>query len=248
MIKKKKILQPLRISIIGCGWLGSAIKTTLSTQNDIRCYTRHLEQATLKGYFYKPDQNSPFWECDYLIIAISTKDHYLETLEHIGLHVSTNSIVLFMSSISVYRESDTVVDEAYPIQSLSQQYEAELLIKQLHSKTVILRLGGLMGYDRVAGRWSKATVYTDGAVNYIHRDDVIGVVRTIMRQQIDFGVFNIVAPLHPLRSDVHRHKAQKFSFALGDFYGMTHRIVLSNKLLKHLQYVFIYPDPLKFWN
>jgi len=152
-----------------------------------------------------------------------------------------------MSSISVYREFDIEVDEDICILKKSLQYEAEQLIQSLRKSVIILRLGGLMGDDRVSGRWSKVKSFSDGAVNYVHRDDVIEIVKKIIASNIDNGLYNVVAPEHPLRSQVHKSNANKFGFTLGTFEGMTHRKVSSKRLLEHLGYKFLYPNPLEFW-
>jgi hypothetical protein len=76
---------------------------------------------------------------------------------------------------------------------------------------------------------------------------VIGVVKKLIISDIHKGLFNVVAPEHPLRSDVHKNNAKKFGFTLGTFEGMTHRRVSSKRLLKDLDYKFLYPDPLEFW-
>lgn len=236
-----------RVSIIGCGWLGKPLFQRLSIAYEVLCYTRKKEEADFENYYYNPQKQSPFWDCDYAVVAISTKDHYLETLEQIALQLRADSTFIFMSSISVYREYDGDVNEESVITQSNRQYEAEQLIQHLRENAVILRLGGLMGEDRISGRWSKASVFTDGPVNYIHRDDVIGVVETILSQKISTGVFNVVAPEHPLRSSVHRSNAKRFGFKAGRFEGMSMRKVDPLRLHSTLNYRFIHPDPLRFW-
>ncbi len=152
-----------------------------------------------------------------------------------------------MSSISVYREFDTDVDENVSISDSALQYKAEQLIHSLRKNVIILRLGGLMGEDRVSGRWSKVKSFSDGPVNYVHRDDVIEIIKKFIASDIDNGLYNVVAPEHPLRSQVHKANANKFGFILGLFEGMTHRKVSSKRLLEHLDYKFLYPNPLEFW-
>ncbi|MEA3521972.1 MAG: hypothetical protein U9R50_03280, partial [Campylobacterota bacterium] len=171
-----------------------------------------------------------------MIIAMNTKDNYLETLKYIALHVRTEARVILMSSISVYREFDMEVDEETSISKIGLQYEAEQLIQNLKTHVITLRLGGLMGEDRVAGRWSRVKNFTDGIVNYVHRDDVIGVVKNLIISDVSHGLFNVVAPLHPLRSQVHQNNAKKFGFEIGTFAGMSHRKVSSKRLLEDLDY------------
>ncbi len=152
-----------------------------------------------------------------------------------------------MSSISVYREFDCEVDEETHINKISLQYEAEEFMRESFEKLIILRLGGLMDNRRIAGQWSKATSFSDGYVNYVHLDDVIAIVKKIILNGFENELFNVVSPLHPLRSEVHKHNSKRFGFELGTFSTMTNRIVKSDKIINKLNYKFLYPDPLKFW-
>jgi len=235
------------ISIIGCGWLGRALYNSLVSSYNVRCFTRKESEKELKNYFFRPKKESLFWDCDYLIVAISTKDDYLKALEDISLHVRDKTTVIMMSSISVYREFEREVDEDVLITNSSLQYEAEKLMQNRHRDTLILRLGGLMGEDRVAGRWSKVSKFSDGFVNYVHREDVIKVIKMFITLGEKRGVYNLVAPKHPLRSEVHASNAEKFGFKLGEFTSKSVRKISSKKLIDKFNYSFVYPNPIEFW-
>jgi len=47
---------------------------------------------------------------------------------------------------------------------------------------------------------------------------------------------------------VHKTNSEKFGFELGSFEGKTSRVVNSDAITKKLNYSFLYPDPLEFWN
>jgi hypothetical protein len=85
-------------------------------------------------------------------------------------------------------------------------------------------------------------------VNYIHQDDVIAIVQKMIRENIHDGIYNLVAPQHPLRSQVHIKNSEKLGFELGSFEGISHRVVNGGKIIKTLEYKFIHPDPLEFWS
>jgi len=202
----------------------------------VSCFTRNINELPTN-----------FWQCDYAIVAINTKDNYLKTLKYIALHVKREASIILMSSISVYREFDKEVDEDILISKIGLQYEAERLLQSLRENVITLRLGGLMGDDRISGRWSKVKQFSDGGVNYVHRDDVIAVVKKLIVANKKIGLYNVVAPKHPLRSEVHESNAKKFGFSVGTFEGMTYRKVSSKKLLEDLDYKFLHPNPLEFW-
>lgn len=153
-----------------------------------------------------------------------------------------------MSSISVYREFDKEIDENISITKIGLQKEVEDLLLSLRERVVVLRLGGLMGDDRISGKWKSVSTFSDGEVNYIHRDDVINITKNILQKDVQNGIYNLVAPKHPLRSQVHKTNSEKFGFELGSFEGKTSRVVNSEAIVKKLGYSFLYPDPLEFWN
>lgn len=225
------------IGIIGCGWLGKKLKVALDDSFDAECYDR----ATT-------DAKTSFWQRDIIIIAINTKDNYLQSLKKFSYLISDNTTVILMSSTSVYREFDKEVDEESSITKIALQREAEMLMEELNKKLIILRLGGLMGEDRISGRWKSASSFSDSFVNYIHRDDVIGITKELILCNVNSGIYNLVAPLHPLRSDVHKKNSKAFGFELGTFEGKSNRVVNSQKIIDKINYTFLHPDPLKFWD
>jgi len=212
----------MNIGIIGCGWLGKPLSTHLSHKHQVTCFSREHTLNT-------------FWDNELFIISISTKENYLKSLQAFLSQIKSNSPIILMSSTSVYKEFDEEVNEETEITTKTLQKEAEELIQNAHKNLLILRLGGLMGKDRIAGRWKSVSSFTDSPVNYI------------IDKRILTGIFNLVAPLHPLRSKVHKKNSQDFGFQLGDFQGITQRIVNADKIIKTLEYNFIHPDPLEFW-
>jgi len=224
----------MNIGIIGCGWLGKPLSAHLAQEHHVSCFSREKT----------PDA---FWKNEVFIIAISTKDNYLQSIQSFLSHIDSNASIILLSSTSVYKEFDTEVNEESSITHQSLQKEAEELIEGHQGDVLILRLGGLMGKDRIAGKWKSVSRFTDSPVNYIHLDDILNIFNQLIEQKIFTGLFNLVAPLHPLRSEVHKKNSEDFGFELGRFEGMSQRIVNSDKLIKTLNYNFIHPNPLEFW-
>lgn len=225
------------VGIIGCGWLGKPLSYKLSDNFNVECFSR--ESTT---------DSSAFWQNDTIIIAIHTKDNYLATLQKIAALTKPECNLILMSSTSVYKEFDSDVDESEEITKTSLIKEAEDLLLGSKENVLILRLGGLMGEDRVAGRWKSATDFSDGFVNYIHRDDVINIVQKMLKKGLTKGIYNLVAPEHPTRLEIHTKNSQKFDSQIGNFTGFSNRRVLSKKLVKDLNYMFLHPNPLNFWS
>lgn len=218
------------IGVVGCGWLGKELSVTLNAN----CYSKTTTT-----------DDSPFWQNKTIIIAINTKDNYLETIKKIAS--LTTARLILLSSTSVYREFNGDVDEESIITKPSLQKEVEDTLLSLHPQSVIIRLGGLMGDDRIAGRWSNASSFEDGFVNYIHKTDAIGFICAVVNKPELSGIFNAVAPLHPTREQIHTKNALSFGFTLGTFHGFSKRIVSSKRASSELGYKFLKPDPLGFW-
>jgi nucleoside-diphosphate-sugar epimerase len=238
----------MKIGIVGCGWLGKPLAKELAKSYEVECFTRKTITDDSLNYIYDPQSNDEFWNNEIIIVSISTKDNYLQTLQKIAYYTNSSSKIILMSSTSVYREFDSTVNKDVKITKIGLQKEAEELMLSLRKKLVILRLGGLMGYDRISGKWKSVSTFTDGPVNYVYRDDVIGVVKKVIEKSVENGIFDVVAPKHPLRSEVHEKNSKQFGFKLGTFEGETNRKVIDMAIIKELGYDFLYPDPLNFWN
>ena len=57
-----------KISILGCGWVGNALKELLKIKGyKVNCLSRDIDKNILQG----------FYTCDSLIISIPPSDKYL---------------------------------------------------------------------------------------------------------------------------------------------------------------------------
>jgi len=236
-----------KIGVIGCGWLGKPLAQYLKHSHEVQCFSRRPQKESELDYVLNPKLQDPFWKNEIFIFALSTKDDYLKSLERLVSNCSKDAYIILTSSTSVYKEFDSEVNEEVQITQAGLQKQAEDLVIGLRKNVLILRLGGLMGKDRIAGKWKSPSAYADGPVNYIHQDDVINIIAKMIEKKITNGLFNLVAPLHPLRSDIHQNNAKTFGFEKKEFNRTTGRFVRSNKLIKALSYEFIHPDPLEFW-
>lgn len=238
----------MNISIIGCGWLGMDLAKTLKSTHTVYCYQRRqqpLEEELIGAYL--PRANDPFWQSEYFVLSLSTKDDYLESIKNFLELIPQKSTLLLMSSTSVYLGYNETVDETYPVLHTSLSFEAEQLVQTVHPHVIILRLGGLMGEDRIAGQWQNSTrTYPDGPVNYVHKEDLLKIIPQSF--SLEPGIYNVVAPLHPLRSEVHAKNARHFGYAPKTFESTSKRLVNGEKLVRALDYRFMRPDPLGFWD
>lgn len=217
-----------KVSILGCGWVGKVLKDTLEVDYEVVCLSRDIVY----------NHQAKMYACDSLVIAIPPRDNYLEVLKETLEKVAVDTQVVFVSSISFYDGKTLVV-------------EAEKLVQSMHEKAVILRLGGLMGYERIAGRYTagKSMAY-DSRTNYVHRDDVVAIICTIINCKIINDMFDVVAPVQSTKKVIFDQNAKRFGFEQTRFlngYNEVKRLDPS-KLIKILDYEFIRKDVNKFWD
>ena len=243
----------MRIAIFGCGWLGRVLAKKLQVKHSVFGAVRSEASMQKLGEenitaFQNPGRESAFWEVEVFVIAISPRREYLETLKRVSrfLRPSLKQIIL-LSSTSVYADLEGVVDEKSPLKHESMVYQGESLFKKLFPDGVIVRLGGLMGEDRIAGQWPSKAVQ-DTAVNYIHQDDAVGIIEAVIEQNIQNEIINAVAPKHPRRSDIYKINAEVFGFELPMFEKGKERIVSSEKSRTLLGYGYVFDDPMAFWS
>lgn len=243
----------MKVAIFGCGWLGRALAKRLQERDTVYGAVRSdasmqkLTDAEITA-FQNPGKKSAFWDAEVLVISISPRQDYLETLGKLPdlLAASLKQIIL-LSSTSVYAGLEGVVDEATPLESDSIVAQGEALFQNLFPKGSIVRLGGLMGEDRVAGQ-RPAKVIEESAVNYIHQVDAVGIIEQMIERKIRGEIINAVAPEHPKRADVYRMNAEAFGFALPRFEEKKGRIVSSEKSSTLLGYDYVFDNPMAFWS
>ncbi len=243
----------MRTAIFGCGWLGRSLAEKLSEKHTVFGAVRSdasmlkLHQHGINA-FQEPDKDSVFWDVETLIISVPPRESYLEMLKKVVRNCgkSVKQIVL-LSSISVYDDVEGPFDEQSTIRQEYIVAQGEALFKRLFSEGVIVRLGGLMGEDRIAGQWG-STQLQDAPVNYIHRVDAVGIIAEVIEQKIRNEVINAVAPQHPRRSELYKKNCAQFGFDLPKFSAGRDRIVVSEKSRELLGYRYVYEDPMHFWS
>ncbi|GAB4005645.1 SDR family oxidoreductase [Spirosoma migulaei] len=266
------------ISIIGLGWLGLPLaKQLLVADFRVKGSTTSVEKATLlrqNGIETYSLQLTPepvgdltqLLQTDTLIINVPPKagklgeDFHPTQVNSLTDAIRQSSIkhIIYVSSTSVYPELNRIVveqDVTEIQQSASQGItKAEQLVQSLTPKRLvtILRFGGLMGYDRIPGKYIAGRTVDSGNVpiNYLHRDDAVGILTAIIRQKIS-GTFNAVAPEHPTREAIYRKSCADFGYELPTFIipadPVPYKVIGVQKLIQETQYQFRYANPLDFF-
>ena len=267
----------MKISILGCGWLGLPLGAFLVKKGyEINGSTRDREKlSSIKESNIEPfllllspkincERKDEFFDTEILVINIPPERRE-DIVEFHSLQIG-NLIkeivqagikrVLFVSSTSVYPEVNREVsedDDLVPSKLSGTALKAveELLISSKEFQTTILRLAGLIGYDRNPRNYlNKRRVIhkINTPVNLVHRDDCINVIYEIVRNDAWGRIYNVCCDKHPKRTDFYRNEAGVAGVELPELEESTtsdYKIVSNERLKRELNYSFIYPDPLE---
>lgn len=230
----------MQISIIGCGWLGLPLcKVLVEAGYHVLGSTTSREKLDiLKGAGISPvlfkldpmpvgENFNQLFESELLIINIppgrktNPPHFYEEQIKYLKYRLKNSKVerVIFISSTSYYPNTNAEVttDTEFDLSNGSSEavVKGELQINQIDQEVVVLRCGGLMGENRIPGRWfsGKETSGASTPVNYIHREDVIRVINHLLKNwPKKSDVFNLVSDDHPTRKQVHEKMAREYGF------------------------------------
>lgn len=220
----------MKITIIGCGWLGFPLaKKLLSAGHLVFGSTTHIDklkelsQEGINPFLY--DGINPLSEnikdSDLLILNFppSKSFDYPKLVSEIIRHFSSNCKIIFTSSTSVYLDTESCIDENGPTNENHPVFLAEERVRSAERQYCILRLAGLIGGDRHPVKFMSGKTYEDGnmRVNLVHQEDVIHAILEIMQLKIWNTTFNLCYAEHPSRSSYYTLKANEFGIAPPNF-------------------------------
>lgn len=249
-----------KIGIIGYGWLGERLASSLSGKYTLSATTtteNKADELNNKGInavtasFPDYQLAEPFsqWEeiknIDVLIITIPVSEKsccvssLYNRIQNLSAFIGDFKGQMFlMSSTGVYPDlPKEFTEEDVPLEKVS----GERMLRNKYPQLNILRLGGLMGDNRFLKNYNVGNL--DHAVNHIHYADIGGIISEMIGKEADAKIYNVTAPIHPAKSQV--INAQK-NIVDDDEFEVKGKKVLSSKLVSELNYVFQYPDPRTF--
>ncbi len=263
----------MRISIIGCGWLGLPLGSCLAKKgHEITGSTTseqklsQLEEAGINPVLFRLSpmpggrQFNSLFQTDLLFVNIppgrktNPPEFYEEQVKYITYLANQHKVpkLIFISSTSYYPSTNGPVDIYTPYDfekgSGKAVVQGEKQISKVNGELLILRCGGLMGGNRIPGRWfaGKATKGADTPVNYIHREDIIRLVEELIAEESwPQKIMNVVNPNHPSRKEVHEAMARKHGFEAPVWQSpaiIPHKVVKSSLEGFELRY----PSPLDY--
>ena len=161
--------------------------------------------------------------------------------------------VIFVSSISVYEETDAFpiyTEDTAPNASSASGKEIisaeKILLENAFFDTTVIRFGGLIGAGRhpvkyLAGRSGLANPL--GPVNLIHLKDCLQVIIKVLEKDIFGEVYNAVYPLNPPREKYYTEKAREAGLELPQFdhsKPSTGKVISASKVMRELGVEFSY--------
>jgi nucleoside-diphosphate-sugar epimerase len=248
-----------KISVLGCGWLGmplafafvrqgysvkgsdtSGKKSDQLREGGVLPYFIHLNKAK--------NEISGFLESEVLILCVTSKN--VDDFKNLIHQIEKSPVkkVLFVSSTSVYPTTNGIVTETSTVTDSALTEIESLFRSNRHFKTTIVRFGGLFGYDRKPGRFfpsGKKIDHPEGFVNFIHRDDCIGIISQILEKNVWQETLNACADTHPTRRAFYTNEVLKLGLKEPEFneYSLNEfKIVNSDKIKELLGYTFKHPD------
>jgi hypothetical protein len=210
------------ISILGCGWVGKALyhhlKPSYLIKASVQSESSFKKLEVPKKYILNPDnhfKNNDFYKTNVLIISLPPRGDYLSYLNSILQQIQSSTQLILLSSTSVYTQTSGIVNEkdTKNIEKPSLMLQGERLVQKHYPDVLILRLGGLMGYDRVAGKYTAGkTLAHDAPLNMVHRDDVVAVIAQCINNKIKNSVVNLITPLKQTKKELYDHHAEMYGF------------------------------------
>lgn len=229
-----------KIAIIGCGWLGMALANELNQKSFqvIGSTTSQEKLAQISSIgaeavlfqldpMPKGEHFQKLFDCKSLIINIppasrsNPPEFYQEQIKYLKYMINNSSVVqrvIFISSTSYYPNTNEIVNEDTPYDfdkgSNKSVVWAEQEIEQINKELIILRCGGLLGHDRIPGKYfaGKETSGKNNPTNYIHRDDVIHEISNLLETTDWPKIKNMVHPAHYKRKEVVEAMSKKYGF------------------------------------
>jgi len=162
------------ISVLGCGWLGMPLAKNLLSNYTVNGSTTTVSKIPILEamgiasflidlpYTKAPDNLLTFLgNAEQLVINIPPKlrnngtENYVSKIESLLSYIAQSNIkhVLFISSTSVYGDTNSIVTENTALEPTTESGKQLVAVEQLLQNnsaflTTVVRFGGLIGKDR----------------------------------------------------------------------------------------------------
>lgn len=262
--------EKIRISLLGCGWLGFPLALNLISRGfEVKGSTTSPEKlpifksAGIEPYLVRFDSThepdlTEFLESDILIISIPPSRrsadglaNYRKMAQLVSGQLATSPVskLIFISSTSVYPESNSVLNEFSEIgpetESGKVLVETEALFSELNIQVILLRLSGLIGPNRMPGKFFAGQNNVPNGlapVNMIHLDDAVALINCLIASDTAQGVYLGCSPSHPTKGEFYKLAAQVENLVPPSFIPekVKWKTISSERAIKELNFRYKY--------
>lgn len=261
----------MKILILGCGWIGIELaklalvnkaEVWATTTQEEKCF--QLQDLGIQAKVVDLDasvstEGLDTEEFDVVVNSVPAS----KRMEIAALKARFNNVReflgsisyrkhIYLSSIGIYPNQDGHFDETFDDDAALDEHLAlaEGLMLAL-DQTQVYRLGGLFGKDRILAKYFENKVCTTGEqrANFVHYEDVVQLIWEGGTRELKSDIYNIVSPEHPTKQAVIESSAKRYGYQLPSEFEPTdsfQKIVLGDKIVRELEYVFLHPDPVDF--
>lgn len=172
---------------------------------------------------------------------------------HRAVAAARMQAVLFVSTTGVYPDEPRLMRETDAVSTRDAasdvlRTEGHFVPRYGQWQSTVVRLGGLIGPGRAPGRFlagRRNLPQGDAPTNLLHLTDAVGVLGTIIGQDIWGHTLNVCAQLHPLRRDFYPAAATYIGLEPPTFLpGGTSKTIDSSRLRSLVPYDFQHDDVL----
>jgi len=269
-------LKIKQVSILGCGWLGLPLakhflakglivkgSTTTESKQHI------LKTAGIQPYVFLLGSTTStniyedfLSESEVVIINFPPKrvpnivTIYQNQIKSILPYIKPSQKIIFVSSTSVYQNTNDWVTETLEAKPEKNSGKAILAVEnilklQFKNNLTIVRFSGLIGYDRLPGKFlanKKEVPNGKAPINVIHQDDCIALIFNIISRACWGEIINGCSDKHPLRETYYTLAAQKIGVNPPIFKetpDLKFKKISNIKSKDLLQFTYTHSDPLK---
>ena len=265
-------MNQLKIAIIGCGWLGLPLAKKLIKENFIvKGSTTSKEKISvlktekiepflidLNKNLDKEILNSFLKNVDVLIINVPPKIRKEKTINYYSKiqKITSNNLIkkinniIFISSTSVYGSKQGKINsQTIPSPDTVNGKEILKTEKLFDNKNnTIIRFGGLINETRnpLKHLIKKSEVLnSDAPINYIHLEDCIGIILSVIKKNKWGKIYLGVTPFHPTKKNYfdnlcEKKKITKLTFSTKE--TVVNKEIDDDKIKTELNYTFKYPS------
>jgi len=215
--------MPVKISIIGCGWLGAELALKLKRTDAYVVGTTtseskkdDLENQGIEMHLYDHMKNDQFTfdlsDMDVVIYSIPPSreepNSYLNSIKCMYDSIGHNTKVIFLSSIGVYPDHGSW-NENENLGDGSTMLKAERIILEDENCT-ILRLAGLIGGRRHPIKQLQGRSLEKNGLDLarlVHREDVIEAIMVLIKSKQKFRIIDVIYPMQITKAEYYRKMA-----------------------------------------